>query len=110
MAPTAALLTQRSVNTIQHVSDGGTVESVYLATLKKVQIAFRCLLPAEQTNMEKFLDWTVQGKRFTWQPDKTSVNALKLVLANPGQVGPMFEWLTRAETSYGVLTFFEQLT
>ncbi len=108
--PTAALLTQRAVITIQHISDGGTVESVYISTIKKVQIAFRCLLPAEQASMEKFLDWSVQGKRFTWQPDKTSVNALKLVLANPGQINPMFEYLTRAETSYGMLTFFEQLS
>lgn len=109
-AGTAALLTQRAMNTRQHVSDGATVESVYIATLKKVQIAFRTLLVSEQAKMESFLDWTVRGKRFTWQPDKTSANVMKLVLANPGQVNASFEWLTRSETGYGTLTFFEQLS
>lgn len=102
------LLTQRAINTIQHISDGATIESVYIATLRKVQVAFRALLPAEQTNMESFLNWAVQGNRLTWQPDKTSASYLKLVLANPSQVNNMFEWLTRQEATYGVLTFFEQ--
>lgn len=109
-AGTAASFTQRALNTIQHVSDGMTVESVYIGTIKRVAIAFRALIPSEQANMEKFLDWVVQGKRFTWQPDKTSPNVLKLVLVNPGQVNNVFEWLARSETTYGVLTFMEQLS
>lgn len=107
--PQPSKLTQRQVRTIQHVSDGGTIESLHLSTLKSVQVAFRALTTTEQTNMEDFLDWAGTGKRLTWQPDKTSPNLLKLVLANRGQIGSQFEWLTRSETGYGTLTFYEQI-
>lgn len=103
-----ALLTQRAVKTLQQISDGATVESIYISTMKSVQAAFRALQQSEQTNMEAFLDWAVRGKRFTWQPDKTSTNFLKLVLANPAEINNQFEWLTRSETGYGTLTFYEQ--
>lgn len=109
-AGTAALLTRRSMRTIQNITDGMTVESIYFGTLKRVQIEFRALLASEQANMEAFLNWIVQGKRFTWQPDKTSTNCLKLVLANPGEINDDFEWLTRSETTYGTLSFYEQLS
>ena len=109
-AGTAAQLTQRSMRMIQNISDGMTCESIYFGTMKSVRVTFSALLSSEQTNMEKFLDWVSQGKRFTWQPDKTSTNAMKLVLANPGQVADAYEWLTRPEVSYGTLTFYEQLS
>lgn len=109
-AGTAAKLTGRAMAVRQHITDGATVESVYIGTLRMVQIAFRAISSTEQTNMEAFLDWAVQGKRFTWQPDKTSANLLKLVLANPQHVANGYEWLTRPEVGYGTLTFFEQLS
>lgn len=105
-----ALLTQRTVIAKQHVSDGMLVESIYFGTLKKVQIGFKALSGTERTSMENFLNWAAQLKRFTWQPDKTSINGLKLVLANPKEIADAFEWLTRAEVSYGTLTFYEQLS
>jgi hypothetical protein len=107
--PYESLLAQRTVKTMQHVSDGGTVESVFISMLKSVQIGFRALTSAEQAGMESFLDWALTGKRFTWQPDKTSAALVKLVLANPGQVNNQFVWLTRSETTYGTLSFYEQL-
>ena len=107
----AASLTQRAMNTSQHVSDGATVETVYCCSIRSVQIGFRALLASEQAKMESFLDWIVQGKRFVWQPDKTAPsNGMKLVLANPGRVANMYEWLTRPEVGYGTLTFYEQLS
>ena len=68
------------------------------------------LLSTEQTYMESFLNWIVQGKRFTWQPDKTSTNAMKLVMANPQEIAGAYAWMTRPEVGYGTLTFYEQLS
>src|SRR5207249_1104116 len=82
---TPASLGQRAINTIQHLSDGMTIESVSVGTLKYITVAFRGLSPTEQPNMEAFLNWIAQGKRFTWQPDKARANALKLCLLNPKQ-------------------------
>jgi hypothetical protein len=107
---TAALLTQRALSVRQHVSDGMTVESIYVGALRRVRITFRGLLAGEVTKMENLLDWAVQGKRLTWQPDKDSTNALKLVMANPAEIANAYEWLTRPEISYGTLTFYEQLS
>jgi hypothetical protein len=102
-------LTQRSIGLIQHVTHGGIVESIYVATLRKVQIAFRAIAAGtEQSKMESFLNWAVQGKRFTWQPDKTSTNGMKLMMAYPGQINNGFEWLARPEVGYGTFTFYEQ--
>jgi hypothetical protein len=105
-----ALLTRRAMRIIQNITDGMTCESIYFGTLKSVQVSFTALLASEQTSMENFLNWIVQGKRFIWQPDKTSTNGLKLVAANPGQVNDMYQWLTRPEISYGTLSFYEQLS
>ena len=105
----ASLLSHRSMRAMQQVSDGGSIETIFISTLKSVQVGFRALLSSEQTKMERFLNWAVMGKRFTWQPDKTSPKLLKLVLANPGQINNQFEWLTRSEIGYGTLTFYEQL-
>ena len=107
---TAALLLQRRVLANQNVTDGGFVETNYINTRKVVQIEFRELTSAEQTKMETLADWIEAGKRINWQPDKTSTNALRLVLLNPGDINNTLDWLTRSEASYGVLTFLEQLT
>lgn len=106
----AASLLARDVRAFQSRSDGGKIETVYVDTLKSVTIGFRALSSAEQTNMEAFLDWVEQGKRFNWQPDSSQTNALRLVLANPGRVTPQFTWQTRSETDYGILEFIEQLS
>lgn len=107
---TAANGTPRFVGTRQQVSDGGSVESIYFSTVKVVSIAFRALGTTEQEKMEAFLAWATQGKRLTWQPNKTSSNLVKLVMASPGGVMPTFEWLTRSEVGYGTFTFYEQLS
>lgn len=104
-----AAFTQRSVIALQHVTDGGRVDTTFLTSVRSVQIAFRALTTLEQAKMESFLDWALTGKRLTWQPDKDSPNLMKLVLANPGLVSNQFEWLTRSETGYGTLTFYEQI-
>lgn len=107
---TPAKRLQREVSAIQSRSDGGTVETIYRSTVKRVVIGFRALTTAEQDKMETFLDWIEQGRRFNWQPDKTSPNALRLVLANPKEINNDFTWLTRDEADYGELTFIEQLS
>lgn len=109
-AGTGAALLQRRVRAIQNVSDGGKVETIHIHTMKKVMIGFRALSASEQVKMESLLDWIVTGKRFTWQPDSASPNALYLVMGNPAEINNDFTWLTRSETDYGDLTFFEQLT
>lgn len=101
--------TARLVGTVQNMSDGGTVESVHFTTLRAVQIAFRALAGTDKDKMEDFLDWISLGKRFTWQPDKTTQDGMKLVLANPGMIANAYEWLARPEVGYTTLTFFEQI-
>lgn len=107
---TAAKRLQREVSAIQSRSDGGSVETIYRSTVKRVVIGFKALTTTEQDKMELFLNWIEQGKRFNWQPDKTLPEALRLVLANPKEVNNDFTWLTREEADYGELTFLEQTT
>lgn len=107
---TAAKRLQREVSAVQSRSDGGTVETIYRSTVKRVVIGFKALTTTEQDKMESFLDWIEQGRRFNWQPDKTLPNALRLVLANPKEISNDFTWLTRDEADYGELAFLEQLT
>lgn len=106
----AASLLERQIRAFQNRTDGMKVETVYIDTAKAVQIGFRALTSAEQTNMEAFLDWIQEGKRFNWQPDKDSTNALRLVMIDPRQITPQFTWQTRSEVDYGVLGFIEQLS
>ena len=106
----AAALLERQVRAFQNRTDGNKVETVYISTTKLVQIGFRALTASEQTNMEALLDWVEQGRRFNWQPDSTSTNALRLVMNDPRQVTPTFTWATRVETDYGILAFIEQLS
>lgn len=107
-AGAAALRGRRRIRTVQNVSDGGLVDTIFLGQDKLFEIGFKALTDLETNRMETFLDWIVRGRRFTWQPDSTSVNYLKLVLNEPSQVNPDFEWLTRSELSYGRLLFVEQ--
>lgn len=106
----SASLLQREIRASQNITDGGKLETIYFHTIKRVQIGFQALTSAEQTKMESFLDWIEQGKRFNWQPDKDSTNALRLVLQNPTAINNEFTWLTRSEASYGVLSFYQQLS
>lgn len=110
----AASLLQRDVRAIQNTYDGGKVETIHYATIKEIELHFRWLLnsgsPTEIANMEAFLDWAEKGRRFNYQPDATSTNALRLVMKNPGPIQGTHEWLTRGEISYPPLRFIEQLS
>lgn len=106
----AAKRLQREISAVQSRSDGGTVETIYRSTVKRVVIGFKALTDTEQDEMESFLDWIEQGRRFNWQPDKTMPETLRLVLANPKEISNDFTWLTREEADYGELSFLEQLT
>lgn len=108
----AASLTQRKVFGSQAITDGSTVETIYFSSLRLITVSFRALLLAEQTKMEAFLDWAIQGKPFIWQPDSASPNGL-ILIANydtVNQINNDFEWLARSETTYGRLGFFESIT
>ena len=104
----AAALLRREVIASQHKTDGGSVESVYITTFKKLLVRFQHLTGAEATKMESFLDWAVKGNPFAYQPDKDSANALRCVLEIPRGIDDVYEWITRPEVSYGELTFVEQ--
>lgn len=109
-APTAlanGTLLQRIPRIIQNTTDGGLVEPLFLSELKQVQLTFDQLTAAEQIKMESFLDWAVRGYRFTFQPDKTSPNGLKLAM-DVRQVTNAFTWLTNPTANYGSFTFHEQ--
>ncbi len=102
---------QRQIRAVQNVADGGLVNTIYHSTSKRVEIAFYTgMSAAEWARMENFLDWIERGRRFMWQPDSTATEYVKLVLADPSQITPQFEFLTRSEVSYGRLTFIEQVS
>lgn len=111
-AGTAALLTRRKIYGAQNITDGAVTEGIYFSTIRWVEIGFRALTSAEQTKMETFLNWATQMKPFSWQPDSTSGNAVRLVadFDSTKTINNDWEWLTRSETSYGRLRFYEDLT
>lgn len=106
----AAALLQRVPFTSQFRADGGQRESIYHSTDKLLRLTFRWLAGDERTYMEHFLDWAVRGRRFNYQPDATSENALRLMLRDTGEVAGVHEWLARPEISYPELTFVEALS
>lgn len=107
---TTATRLSRDVRAFQNRSDGGKIETVYVDTLKLVQIGFNQLSTSEVANFEGLIAWAEQGKRFTWQPDSTSTNALRLVMNDPRQINSQFTWPTRDEVDFGTLSFIEQLS
>lgn len=106
----AASRLQRDVRAVQNVYDGGKVETIWFSTVKEIELHFRWLSAAEFDNFELFLNWAQKGRRFNYQPDATSTNALRLVLKNPGQILSTHEWLTRPEISPPPLRFLEQVS
>ena len=107
---TTATLLQRGAVVEQNVSDGGVRESVYLRTDKFIKLRMEGITTgAEQTAFELLLDWIERGRRVNYQPDASSVNALRLVLVNPGDLGTVYTWLTRADISSPELVFVQQL-
>lgn len=99
---------KRRIRAFQNIADGGLADTIFLSRDKLLDIGFRALTSTEADKMESFLNWVERGRRFTWQPDKDAESFVKLVLADPAQVNPDFEWLTRSEITYGRLTFLEQ--
>jgi len=107
---TAASRLQRVVNAVQTRFDSGKVETIYYSTTKEIELHFRWLSAAEFDNFELFLNWIERGRRFNYQPDATSTNALRLVLKDPGQIQAAHEWLARPEISPPPLRFIEQVS
>lgn len=112
---TAATRLQRRARAVQHDTDGGLRETVFFGEDKLFRVQFRYVTnagsaPTEQTHMERLLDWIQQGGPINYQPDSTSTNALRLVLANPGDLPNSFSWLTRDEIDYPELVFVQQLS
>lgn len=106
---TTAALLQRKPRVVQQETDGGLRETIYFSTDKIFRIRYEMLSAAEQTNFELLLDWITQGAPTTFQPDATSVNALRLVL-DPGEISNVFSWTTRTEATYPELVFTQQLS
>ena len=108
---TKATGTIRDPRGFQHVTDGGKDENIHIVTIKSVTIDFNALSTSEQVNMELLLDWLEQGRRFNWQPDTTSNNALRLVWKRRVGLQAPTPWrLTASEVSYGTLEFLETLS
>lgn len=108
---TTATLLQRDAKVIQNRADGGKRETIYFSTDKMLRLHFRWITSGtEQTNMEAFLDWILQGRRFSYQPDKTSTNALRLLLVEPYNMANVFSWQTRDEIDWPEMTFVEALS
>ena len=104
----AAALLQRHARVVQHETDGGLRETVWLSTDKLFRITYSMLSAAEQTNFELLLDWLETGAPANFQPSDASTNAIRLVLV-PGDIQNQFSWPTRAEATYPELVLVEQL-
>jgi hypothetical protein len=108
-AGTAAALLQRDIVARQHRTDGGKLETVYIATFKKLRLTFNELASAEQTKKELLLDWIQKGNPISYMTDATNGSGvLHLVLENPSSIANAFSWPTRSEADYGELVFIEQ--
>lgn len=107
---TAATLLQHAFYNHQNRADGGRIVTVHDSIDMVLRLRFRWLSGDERANFLAFLRWAGKGKRFNYQPDATSDNALRLVMRNPGEVATVFAWLTRTEMDAPELTFVEQLS
>lgn len=107
---TTATLMRRIAFGIQNRFDGGQREHIHLSTDKILELTFRWISGTERTRFEEFIAWAEKGRRFNYQPDATSTNALRLMLRDPGDSGAVHEWLTRSEISYASMTFVEALS
>jgi len=107
---TATLLGRVPVVSVNR-ADGGRREYIYYSTDKMYSFQIRYVSTgAEQTSAESLMDWLERGRRFNLQPDATSTNALRLVVADPSAMQRSgFTWFTRAEIDYPEIVCVQSL-
>lgn len=106
----AASYLQRDPRLIQNVSDGGERDTVWMSTEKLIRLRMRWLNAADRLLLENFFDWIERGRRFNYQPDKASGNALRLLLRDPGELAAVHSALARDEVDTPELVFVEALS
>lgn len=112
---TTATRLGRRIRAAQQDTEGGLRETIFYSEDKIYKIHFRYVTntgsaPTEQTHLERWLDWIRTGAPFNFQPDVTSENAMRLVLANPGEIAGAFSFHTLDHVDMPELTFIQQLS